>query len=149
MSRASTGEPGRAGPAAGSGPAAGRRFGDRGSSPVELAILWPVILLLVFGSVQIATYFTARTVALSAAQLAVSAERRYGATPGAGPARAEAFLLNSGDWLRDWEVGDPVYTADSVEVTVTGTALSIIPGVEWRVSQTARGTLEQFTEVGP
>ena len=42
------------------------RSRDRGSSPVELAILWPAILLLIFGSVQIATYFTARTVALSA-----------------------------------------------------------------------------------
>lgn len=126
-----------------------RRRGDRGSSPVELAILWPVILLLVFGSVQIATYFTARTVALSAAQLAVSAERRYGATPGSGVARAEAFLTASGDWLRDWEVGDPVRTGDAVEVTVTGTALSIVPGVRWRVSQTARGTIEQFTEAAP
>lgn len=116
---------------------------------MELAILWPVILLLVFGSVQIATYFTARTVALSAAQLAVGHERRYQSTPGSGTERAEAFLADAGDWLRNWEVGDPVHTGGAVEVTVTGTALSIIPGVEWSVSQTARGTVEQFTGAAP
>ena len=116
---------------------------------MELAILWPAILLLIFGSVQIATYFTARTVALSAAQLAVSQERRYQAVPGSGTDRAEAFLTASGDWLRNWKVGEPVYTGDSVEVTVTGTALSLIPGVEWSVSQTARATVEQFTGAAP
>lgn len=118
---------------------------DHGGSTLELAILWPVILLLVFGAVQVAAYFTARTVALSAAQVAVSTERQYHATGGSGVVRAEAFLAGTGDWLGNAQVGQPVHTADAVEVTVTGTALSIVPGVTWGISQTARGTIEQFT----
>ncbi len=121
-----------------------RRRRDRGASEVELAILWPVILLLVFGAVQAATYFTARTVALSAAQVAVSTQRQYQAPEGAGERRARAFLERSGDWLRGWEVTMTEDGPDTVAYTVTGEALSVIPGVTWRVSQTARGTVERL-----
>jgi hypothetical protein len=115
---------------------------------VELAILWPVVVLAVFGAVQIATYFTARTVALSAAQVAVATERRYDAVPGSGQDRAERFLAEAGDWLVRAEVSDPVRTDAEVFVTVRGEALSVVPGVRWEIEQTARGTVERFTE-GP
>jgi Flp pilus assembly protein TadG len=118
---------------------------DRGASAVELAILWPAILLLIFGAVQAATYFTARAVALSAAQVAVTTQRQHQASDGAGEQRARAFLTRSGDWLRDWDVTQTGLTTDWVEFTVTGDALSLVPGVTWRVSQNARGTLERLT----
>jgi hypothetical protein len=113
---------------------------------VELAILWPVVMLVVFGAVQITTYFTARTVALSAAQAGVAAERRYDAEPGSGQVRAEQFLAGAGDWLVDAEVAPPVRTEEEVFITVRGEALSIVPGVTWEIQQTARGTIERFTE---
>jgi Flp pilus assembly protein TadG len=118
---------------------------DRGGSTVELAILWPAILVLVFGAVQAATYFTARTVALSAAQIAATTERQYQASEGAGVQRADAFLERSGDWLRNWEIIRHDSGDDVVAFTVTGDALSIVPGVNWQVSQTAHGTVERFT----
>ena len=118
---------------------------DRGGSPVELAIIFPALLLLIFGAVQAATYFAARTVALTAAQTAVTVERMYDAEVGDGRAAAEDFLAGAGDWLTEVEVSDPVYTADGVSYTVSGEALSLIPGTTWRVSQSAHGTLERFT----
>lgn len=129
------------------GAARGTRAGrDRGSAPVvELAVLWPVVVLLVFGSVQVTTYFTARTVALHAAQIAAAAERQYDATPGAGQEQAEQYLARSGDWLVDAEVDTPVRTDEEVFVTVRGEALSVVPGVTWEIEQTARGTVERFT----
>jgi len=124
----------------------GRRA-DRGAAPIELAILWPAILLLVFGAVQVATYFTARTVALSAAQVGVSAAREYDATDEDGRDSAEAFLLEAGDWLLDWEVIGPVRdeATGEVTVTVTGEALTLVPGYTWEIQQTAHGTIERFT----
>jgi hypothetical protein len=113
---------------------------------VELAILWPVVVLAIFGGVQVTTYFTARTVALSAAQVGVSTERRYDAVPGSGQDRAEQFLAGAGDWLVQPEVDQPVRTDQEVFVTVRGEALSILPGVSWEIEQTARGTIERFTE---
>lgn len=122
---------------------------DSGAAAVELAILWPAVLLVVFGAVQLATYFTARTVALSAAQVAVATERQYGAAPGAGRDRAGQFLAGAGDWLVAAEVDPPVRTGEEVVVTVRGEALPVLPGLRWEIEQTARGTLERFTEAGP
>lgn len=124
-----------------------RHARDRGGAPIELAILWPAILLLVFGAVQVATYFTARTVALSAAQVGVSAARKYDATDADGRDSAEAFLMQAGDWLLDWQVIGPVRDEASgeVTVTVTGNALTLVPGYTWEIQQTAHGTIERFT----
>lgn len=121
---------------------------DRGAAPIELAILWPAILLLIFGGVQVATYFTARTVALSAAQIGVGTARQYDGTDAEGKAAAEAYLEQAGDWLVGWQVQDPVRDEDAgeVSVTVTGDALSLVPGLSWEIEQTAHGTIERFTE---
>lgn len=126
-----------------------RRPGDRGASTVELAILWPLIATMVFGAVQVACYFTARTVALTAAQAAVSAERQFDAEPRDGIVHADAVVAQSADWLRDHEVVGPMYDDDGLGVsyTVRGTAISIVPWLTtWQVSQTAHGTREQFTD---
>ncbi|MPZ27667.1 MAG: pilus assembly protein [Micromonosporaceae bacterium] len=133
---------GRPGPAR-RRPAPGR---DRGGAAVELAILWPVLVLVVFGAVQVTTYFTARTVALSAAQVGVATERQYDAAPGSGTDRAEEFLAGAGDWLVQAQVGEPVRTDEEVFITVRGRALSVVPWVTWDIQQTARGTVERFTE---
>lgn len=122
-----------------------RPGGDRGGAEVELAILGPLLLLVIFGAIQITTYFTARTVALSAAQVAVAAERRYDAQPGSGQDQAEAFLAQSGDWLVNAQVDAPQRNADEVVVTVHGEAPSIL--FTWQIEQTARGTIERFTEL--
>lgn len=117
---------------------------DRGASPVELAILLPAILLLLFASIQVAAVFLARAVALNAAQSATNAERSYNAAPGVGRARAYDFLSRSGDWLGGAEVS---VTRDGTEVTtvVRGRALSLVPGMTFAVDQRAHGTVERFT----
>ncbi|MEV4623033.1 TadE/TadG family type IV pilus assembly protein [Asanoa sp. NPDC049573] len=132
---------------AGRGPAVpGDRSGsDRGASPVELAIVAPLIILLLFLAIQIASVFLARSAALSAAQEAVSAQRAYQAPPGAGIAKGKEFLEHTGGWLSATAVSEAPAEADEVAFTVTGQALSVIPGVRFRVSQTAHGTVERFT----
>jgi Flp pilus assembly protein TadG len=127
--------------------ASARRLGreDRGGAEVELAILGPLLLIVIFGAIQVTTYFTARTVALSAAQVGVDAERRYDAQPGVGREQAQAFLAQAGEWLINPRVGNPVRTADEVSMTVQGEAPSIL--FTWEIEQTAHGTVERFTEL--
>ncbi|MDG4763189.1 pilus assembly protein [Solwaraspora sp. WMMD406] len=129
---------------------------DRGAGPVELAILMPAILLLLFASIQVAALFLARTVALSAAQQAVTAERGFdalgsgNADTGVGAQRAAAFLAESGDWL-EWDpLPEPVVSSDGryVSYTVSGTALSLVPGVTFTISETANGEIERFAPAG-
>jgi Flp pilus assembly protein TadG len=117
---------------------------DRGSSPVELAILAPAILLALFASIQVAAWFMARSTALAAAQESTTAQRAYLAPGGVGQERATAFLGNSGDWLADPRV-TVAEDGQQVTTTVTGKAISLIPGMTLTVTQTARGERERFT----
>ena len=122
---------------------------DRGATPVELAILIPVIFVLLFASIQVAAIFLARTVALAAAQEAVSTVRVLDGPPdSAGIAAANEFVVGSGDWLSGQRVyrSSPVDDPTQVSFTVEGRALSILPWVDFTVRQTAHGTVERFTE---
>lgn len=125
---------------------------ERGSSTIEMAILWPAVVAMLFGAIQTACYFTARTVALTAAQAAVTAERQLGAAPGAGQAHARDVIAGSGDWLLEPVVHPPEYADDgtSVSYTVHGRALSLVPWLAvWEINQTARGTREQWAGLTP
>lgn len=121
---------------------------DRGSTNIEMAILFPVFVLLILLGVQVANIFHGRTVALAAAQRGASAEAAYGAPAGAGDARASAYLTRMGDVLTDWEVtvtpvvegGEPT----AVRVTITGITLGWF-GMRFQVSQTAYSPIERFT----
>ncbi|WP_433393924.1 TadE/TadG family type IV pilus assembly protein [Micromonospora sp. KLBMP9576] len=120
---------------------------DRGANPVELAVLLPVILVLLFASIQTAAWFVARASALNAAQSAVNAQRLHQAPPGAGEARATRFLRAAGGWLVGWEDPGPSCQTTTTEVTCTvgGRSLSVVPGVSFPVRQTAHGTVERWT----
>ncbi|QGN45950.1 TadE/TadG family type IV pilus assembly protein [Micromonospora sp. WMMD558] len=121
--------------------------GDRGASPVELAVVMPVIFVLLFGSIQVAAWFVARSTALNAAQSAVNAQRVHQAPPGAGEARARRFLAAAGGWLVGWTSPGPscVTSATDVTCTVSGRSLSVVPGVDFPVRQSAHGTVERWT----
>lgn len=122
------------------------RGGERGSVTLEIAVLAPALLLVVFTIVQVGLWSYARSLALAAAQEGVAVGRAHGARPGAGGARAEQFLTRAaGDSL----VGPAVRverSAASLRIEVTGRALSVLPGVPGLpVRQHAEGPLERFT----
>ncbi|MFG1867671.1 TadE/TadG family type IV pilus assembly protein [Micromonospora arborensis] len=120
---------------------------ERGANPVELAVLMPLILVLLFASVQIAAVFLARSTALNAAQSGVNAQRSYQAGSGAGVDSATGFLNDAGGWLVGWDKSAPtcVTTATDVTCTVSGRSVSVVPGVDFAVQQTAHGTVERVT----
>jgi Flp pilus assembly protein TadG len=115
---------------------------DRGSSALELAILFPAILVLLFSSIQVAMWFLARDIALNAAQEAVTAQRGYDAPDGAGTARANSFLARTSGWLVNPQI-TVTRDGDDVRATVTGTSLPFL--MTLTVSQTAHGRVERFT----
>jgi len=124
--------------------------GDRGSTSVELAVLFPVMLLVITALIQYALWFHARSVALAAAQEGVTAARVYTADPAAGLERARTFI----DTHADGVLTDVAVTAtnpgpDQVGVEVTGRSLSLLPGVPGLlVTQSAEGPVERFTVAG-
>ena len=121
-----------------------RRRDDRGSVTLEFAIVVPAVLTLIFLCIQVALYSYARSVALTAAEEAVNAQRVYGSPAGAGRDRADHVLTTQKDALIGWKV-TVTRSASRVQVTVTGRSLSVFPGVKgYSVSQTASGPVERF-----
>jgi Flp pilus assembly protein TadG len=96
---------------------------------VELAILGPLVIALTFGIVQAGLTSYAHSLAAAAAREGVTAARAYRADTTAGTDRAERFLrLHAHDSLLDPTV-TATTTATGVRVDVTGTALTVLPGI--------------------
>ena len=124
---------------------------DRGSASLEIAILGPALLLLIFGVVQAGLWFYARNLAFAAAQEGVDAGRGYQASSNAGVTRAQSFLQRTaGDSLQAATVNASGSTPTSVRIEVRGRSLSVIPGLPGiPVSQSAQGPVERFTVKQP
>jgi hypothetical protein len=122
---------------------------DRGVATLELTVLFPVLLLLIFGVFQGALYFHSRNVALAAAQQGVRAGRADGVRDPAGTASAQAraFLAQTGELhnLTGVQI-TPTLNGGQLRITITGRAVSLLPGMPGpSFSQTAAGGLERFS----
>lgn len=118
---------------------------DEGSATLEIAILGPALLLLVFTVVQVALVAHARNLATAAAQEGVNAAVAYGAQPGDGASRAREFLADVGaDSISEVDVeadGSPT----AVRIVVSGRSLTVLPGVPGvRVEAAAQAPRERF-----
>jgi len=117
---------------------------DRGSGPVEFAVLAFPLLLLTFIVVQAAFVFYARSTALAAATQGANAARAYNAPLSSGSAKANDFLARIGPGLKNPSVSLRS-TPTQVTVTVSGEAQTILPFVRFPVTQSATGPIERFT----
>ena len=126
------------------------RAAERGSASLEIAILGPALLLLIFSIVQAGLWFYARSLALAAAQEGASAGSAYAAPPDAGAVRAHQFLTEqAGDSLQAVTVSTAGTTATEVRIQVAGRALSVLPGVPGLpITQSATAPVERFTTAG-
>ncbi|MFE9933675.1 TadE/TadG family type IV pilus assembly protein [Streptomyces sp. NPDC005533] len=125
----------------------GLACGDRGESSLQMAIVFPFVILLTVAVVQAAMWVHARNVALTAAREGVAAARTYQSPEGAGADRARETLGRiAGDSLRAPTVSTAGSTATDVRVTVTGSAPSMLPGLSGlSVSQSASAPRERWT----
>ena len=122
--------------------------GDRGSAAVELVLLAPVLMFLIFIVVQAALYMHARHVALAAAQQGARIARA------SAPSDATAIdAARTGTYAYLQQLGPNVVSDPSVTVTriggeasvrVTAHAVSILPGIHLTVVEVSRGPVEQF-----
>lgn len=120
---------------------------DSGSASLEIAILAPALLLMVFIVVQVSLWSFARSLAHAAAEEGASAGAAHGAPAGAAVKRAQHFLLETGgDSLTSVSIGTGGSTATTVRVEVHGRALSVLPGIRGlTVDEDAQAPVERFT----
>ncbi len=121
-----------------------RPRGEQGSASVEVAVLFPAILLLLMTLVQAALWFYARSAALGAAQEGAREGRVQPASVARAQTAAEDFLDQTAQDLLGGRVVEVTGTPTVIEVTVTGTSISLFPGLSgWSVTQTAVGPVER------
>jgi Flp pilus assembly protein TadG len=121
--------------------------GEAGAVALEFAIVFPMVLVLTFGGVQVAFWFQARAMCQAAAQAGVRASRVPGAPAGAGRNAATAYLAaTAGDTVGAPRVSES-RVATAVSVGCTGTALQVIPlpGLRLDVAQSATAARERFS----
>jgi Flp pilus assembly protein TadG len=100
---------------------------DRGSSSVEFTILFPIIVVLLFGGPQLAMWYFAREAAQSAAAAAARAASVIAAGDGAGRSAATSYLDNvAKDTITSYTV-DETDTATSATIHIHVTVPNVIP----------------------
>jgi Flp pilus assembly protein TadG len=130
----------------------GRLARDRGSATVELAVLFPAFLLLVFGGVQAAEWYHVRSLCLAAADAGVQAGRATGAGDAVANRAAAEFLVRAGGGTAtDPAVSTTGSSGAVLQVVVTASVPRVVPlpGLSMRVTQSSRATREVFTTAGP
>ena len=122
--------------------AAGR---DHGSSTIEIVILMPAVLLLLFGIVQAGLFYNARNTANTAAQVGVLIARAENGSFAQG-ATATRNYLKQFDSLAGAQVGGG-RTANTATITVAVDAPSVLPGLPLpQINASASAPVEAFSQ---
>ncbi len=121
---------------------------DRGALSLEVAILFPLVLMLTFGAVQVGLWFEARSMCQAAAEAGVRAGKVLHAPTAAGATAARAYLTDISNGLVVSPNVTETRTTATVDVTCTGQAQNVIPfpGLNVAVVQSAHAGVERFTQ---
>jgi hypothetical protein len=104
-----------------------------------------VILLGLMAITQAALIYLAQQAALTAARHGTDAARVLHAQPGAGNAAAMSFATTVASGYLQHPGATTGANGPTIQITVTGDVPSIVPGLTFHVSETARAPVERFT----
>jgi hypothetical protein len=121
-----------------------RRLVDGGSTVIEAVLVIPVLMLLLLVIVQFALWSHAAQVAQLAASTGDRTARSVGGGPAQGVDRAQSILSGPGSDVASSKVSYSILPGDAVEITVTGRAESILPGLSLPVSAKLVGPIQEF-----
>ena len=119
---------------------------ERGSVSIELVILLPALFAVMFLGMQAALFYHARTVAIAAAQEGAKAAGGENGKEADGVSAASSFVVEAGgDDVLTGATATANRTATTVTVTVRGHSLSVIPGWNPLIVQSASVPVERLT----
>ncbi len=120
---------------------------DRGSSAVEFAILFPIIVVLLFAGPQLAMWYFAREATQAAAGQAALAASVDGAQTGDGPTAARNYLTKLGTGTISSFTVSETDTATTVTIRIHAEVPNVIPlpGFSPSVDVTVIRGRERFT----
>lgn len=120
------------------------RLDECGSATVEAVLIIPIAMVVLLMAVQFALWSHASQVVHTAASEGDASARSYGGGVQQGEARAHEVLQASQSNVISPAVEVSRLPGDKVEVTVTASAVSILPGIHLSVSATQSGTIQEF-----
>lgn len=125
--------------------AAGHERG--GATSVQMALLWIAMLAFVLAVVQVALLYLAGQLALTAAEDGLRSGRYYGVGSAEQARRgAEDFIARTAGNTLGSPTVEAVLSDDggTLQVTVSGTVLAVVPGLEMHVAKQASGAIERL-----
>lgn len=118
---------------------------ESGALSLSYVIIMPVVLTAIMIMMQASAWYLARDAALAAARQGADVARVRGSAPSAGPQAAVAFAQSAASgWLLVPSASAAGSTATTIEITVTGRAPSLVPGMKVNVSETVQVPAERF-----
>lgn len=115
---------------------------------VEAVLLVPALMLIIAIIVQFALWAHAAQVAQLAASEGDRIARSQAGGAAAGVARAESIVGSQGVALRTVHVDAGMDPGDVVRISVSGAAVSIVPGISLPVSAAQSGPVQEFRVSG-
>ncbi|MBW0116278.1 TadE/TadG family type IV pilus assembly protein [Pseudonocardia abyssalis] len=123
--------------------------GERGgATSVQMAILWIAMITFILAVVQTALLYLAGQLALTAAEDGLRSGRYYGVGSAEQARRsAQDFIARTAGTTLGAPTVEAVLSDDgaTLQVTVSGTVLAVVPGLELHVAKQATGAIEQVT----
>jgi Flp pilus assembly protein TadG len=118
---------------------------ERGTASLAQTVLVaPALLLALMLIVQFGLLFHAKNVAENAAQEGAAAGRRFDGSKAAAAERARTFVAELGPRMLTGRTVTAHRTPETATVTVTGTVISLVPGLDLTVSESASGPVERY-----
>lgn len=117
---------------------------QRGSVTLEMVIIFPALLIMLFAAVQTGLWFHARNIAMTAAQEGARAAAAYNSSSSEGSSVAASYAIEAGGRSPQVSV---TRTSTLTTVTVTLDGFTLIPGVlpQLTIEQSATMPLERVS----
>lgn len=123
----------------------GRARDERGATSVaQMVIATPALLLGLMMIIQAGLYFHARNVAEQAAQAGAASARAYDGSAAAADERTQRYLSSINEKVLRNRSVTAQRGAESASVTVTGTVMTLVPGLTLTVEESATGPVERY-----
>lgn len=113
-----------------------------------MAIVIPTLMLILVTLMQFALWAHAAQIVQLAASEGDRTARSLGGSPSAGVSQAQAVLRRSGSDLASYQASVTVTPGDEARITVTGAAVSLLPGISLPVSAVQVGPIQEFRSSG-
>ena len=121
-----------------------RTRGQRGITTVEVVLTAPALLLMLMLIIQFGLVAHARSVARSAAEDGAAKARVFNGSATTAEAATNTELDDLGPTIIANRSVEVSRTDTTATVTVTGTVISLVPGLSFDVHETSSGPVERF-----